>query len=78
VYVDKIDIQNFRTFADVHVEFVHPDINAASLGLPAPKINNVNLILGGNGSGKTNQQPGWQKPYRAFSRFGSRTTWNLS
>ena len=53
MYIDKIGIQNFRTFADVHVDFVHSDLNAATLGLPVPKINNVNLILGGNGSGKT-------------------------
>ncbi|MCW3095948.1 MAG: ATP-binding protein [Chthonomonadaceae bacterium] len=53
MYINNIRIQNFRTFKQTEIEFVHPERDFAAMGLPAPKVPNVNLLLGNNGSGKT-------------------------
>lgn len=54
MYINRIRIESFRTFRQTAVDFVHPDQDAKRLGFPAkPRLNNVNLLLGNNGSGKT-------------------------
>lgn len=53
MYIDKIRLTNFRTFPRAAIEFLHPDRAYESAKIPAPKLRNVNLLLGNNGSGKT-------------------------
>lgn len=53
MYIDHIEITNFRTFRKARVEFCHADRDFASLDLPAPRLPNVNLLLANNGFGKT-------------------------
>jgi hypothetical protein len=53
MYIDCIELQDFRTFRKASVDFLHPDQDPAALGMPRPKIGNVNLLLGNNGFGKT-------------------------
>lgn len=53
MYIDHIQIESFRTFRKSQISFVHPDQDFAKLGLPKPKLANINLLLGNNGLGKT-------------------------
>ncbi len=53
MYIDKIKLDNFRTFLRSEIGFVHPDQSFDRLKIPKPKLRNVNLLLGNNGSGKT-------------------------
>jgi predicted ATPase len=53
LYIDQIKIRDFRTFSKAEIDFVHPNADFAKLGLPKPRLPNVNLILGNNGLGKT-------------------------
>lgn len=53
MYINSIVLQNFRSFRKAQIEFVHPDQDFERLGLPVPRIKNVNLLLGNNGFGKT-------------------------
>lgn len=53
MYLNRIDLQNFRTFRRASIQLLHPDQDFRQLGLPQPKIKNVNLLLGNNGAGKT-------------------------
>lgn len=53
MYIDTIDVQNFRTFHKSRIQFVHPDLDFGRLGMPKPRLRNVNLLLGNNGFGKT-------------------------
>lgn len=53
MYIDKIEIENFRTFRKSHIDFIHPQQDFKGMGLPVPRLKNVNLLLGNNGLGKT-------------------------
>jgi len=53
MYIDSIELQNFRTFRSSRIDFLHPDQDFAALGFRKPKLPNVNLLLGNNGLGKT-------------------------
>lgn len=53
MYINRIDLRNFRTFRRASVQLLHCDQDFAELGLPEPRIKNVNLLLGNNGAGKT-------------------------
>ena len=53
MYIDGIKLKNFRTFKDVEVKFVHPDVDFSAVGFPKPRLANLNLLLGDNGYGKT-------------------------
>ena len=63
MYIDRIELTNVRSFGKTQrIEFVHPDSKfqssktlVATNGkyLPRPRLKNVNLLLGDNGSGKT-------------------------
>lgn len=53
MYIDSIVLENFRSFRFAEVHFVHPDQNYRLVDFPAPKLKNVNLLLGNNGFGKT-------------------------
>jgi predicted ATP-binding protein involved in virulence len=53
MYIDNLSLTNFRTFRKSRIDFVHPDQDFKKLGIPEPKLNNVNLLLGNNGLGKT-------------------------
>ena len=56
MYIERIRIENFRTFRFAEIELLHPDCTAADLkqrfGLEL-LCPNVNLILGNNGLGKS-------------------------
>ncbi len=57
MYIDLLRLKNIRTFKDVTIQFVHPDrkydkANANGIGAKPP-LENVTLLLGDNGSGKT-------------------------
>lgn len=53
MYIDHIEIENFRTFRKTRIEFCHADRDYRKLGFPCPAIPNVNLLLANNGLGKT-------------------------
>src|SRR6478672_11816011 len=64
MYIDSIEIQDFRTFRKGQITFCHPDQKFVSSGhpdsampgqvqFPKPMLPNVNLLLGNNGLGKT-------------------------
>lgn len=53
MYIDSIALKNFRAFRNAGIDFVHPNRDFKAAGLPAPKLDNVNLLLGNNGFGKT-------------------------
>ena len=53
MYIDRIVLQNFRSFRKASIEFVHSGRDFEKLGLPSPRFANVNLLLGNNGFGKT-------------------------
>ena len=53
MYVDFVKMKNFRTFRNAKITFMHPDKDFSALKMPKPKFPNVNLLLGGNGFGKT-------------------------
>jgi hypothetical protein len=53
MYIDKINLTNFRTFRSSEIAFVHPDQDFRALNIQKPKLSNVNLLLGNNGFGKT-------------------------
>ena len=52
MYIDSIEIENFRTFRKARVELLHKD-RRSNETLPKATYPNVNLLLGNNGSGKT-------------------------
>jgi AAA domain, putative AbiEii toxin, Type IV TA system/AAA domain len=60
MYIDHIQLENFRTFRRMPkpIPFVHPDQDFAALGFPRPKLANINLLLGNNGFGKTTMLKG--------------------
>ena len=65
MYIEQLDLENLRTFAGVAgkpLVFVHPECDFRPLKtppspederLPMPRLPNVTLLLGDNGSGKT-------------------------
>lgn len=64
MYIDDIEIENFRTFRKCRIAFCHPDQRyrdaikpeakpGRDLDFPKPMLSNVNLLLGNNGLGKT-------------------------
>ncbi len=62
MYIQKLVMENIRTFARTEMHFVHPDLEFRTPGaddpnarklLPKPRLPNVNLLLGDNASGKT-------------------------
>jgi len=62
MYVERLNLENIRTFANSEISLIHPDMVFRSPGsngaenrrlLPRPKLPNVNLLLGDNASGKT-------------------------
>lgn len=53
MYIDNIEISNFRVFANAKIDFIHPDRDFRAMNVPRPAIKNVNLIVGDNGHGKT-------------------------
>lgn len=52
MYIDSIEIENFRTFKKTSIDFVHRDRNYTK-DFPKPILPNVNLLLGNNSLGKT-------------------------
>ncbi|MCO6491394.1 MAG: AAA family ATPase [Phaeodactylibacter sp.] len=53
MYIDSINIKQFRTFRESENSFIHKDQDFEKLGIPKPKLPNINLVLGINGLGKT-------------------------
>ena len=52
MYIESINIRNFRTFREAKIELCHKDREWTE-EFPKPKLANVNLLLGNNGLGKT-------------------------
>jgi hypothetical protein len=57
MYLEKIRIENFRTFRHTEIDLLHPDMSATELrkSFPIPHVlyPNVNIVLGNNGAGKS-------------------------
>ncbi len=53
MYIDHIEIENFRTFRNSKITFCHADQDFVSLGMLEPQLPNMNLLLANNGYGKT-------------------------
>lgn len=53
MYIDEIEIENFRTFRKTKISFCHANKDYADAGFPKPKLPNLNLLLANNGYGKT-------------------------
>jgi hypothetical protein len=53
MYLDWIRFQNFRTFRDVEIDLIHSNQDFEALGIPKPRLPNINLLLGNNGLGKS-------------------------
>lgn len=53
MYIDHIEIENFRTFRKTRIDFCHADQDWQALEIPRPDVPNVNLLLANNGMGKT-------------------------
>lgn len=53
MYIDHIEIENFRTFRKAKILFCHADRDFAAAKMPKPKLPNLNLLLANNGYGKT-------------------------
>jgi len=53
MYIDHIEIENFRTFRKSKITFCHADQDFVAAGMPKPKLPNMNLLLANNGYGKT-------------------------
>lgn len=53
MYIDHIEIENFRTFKKTRISFCHADQDFEAIGIPKPKSKNLNLLLADNGYGKT-------------------------
>ncbi len=53
MYIDRIEIENFRKFRKSVVTFCHPNQDFKALEIPKPRLPNVNLLLGDNSLGKT-------------------------
>jgi hypothetical protein len=59
MFIKQLRLEEVRTFVDETIPFVHPDMEFAPKGSrlknppPRPKLRNVNLLLGDNGSGKS-------------------------
>ncbi len=54
MYIDHIEIENFRTFRNSKITFCHVDQDFVALGMPEPQLPNMNLLLANNGYGKLN------------------------
>lgn len=53
MYIDHIEIENFRTFRKTRIDFCHADQDFEKLGMKKPELPNLNLLLANNGYGKT-------------------------
>lgn len=59
MYLNRLTLENVRTFVKADIPFVHPDLSFAPKPSkstdppPEPRLPNVNLLLGDNGSGKS-------------------------
>src|SRR5437764_6155478 len=62
MFIKTLELENTRTFPKARLDFVHPDREYAPAAappggldgrLPRPRLPNVNLLVGDNGSGKT-------------------------
>lgn len=53
MYIDHIEIENFRTFRKTRITFCHADQDFDAAKIPKPQLPNLNLLLANNGYGKT-------------------------
>ncbi len=52
MYLQSLDLTNFRVFRHAKLKFLHCD-QRATAARPKPRYPNINLLLGNNGAGKT-------------------------
>ncbi|MEW8333771.1 MAG: AAA family ATPase [Candidatus Thiodiazotropha sp.] len=52
MYLDTLNITNFRTFRKAEIQLSHWE-RVDDSNFPTPKLPNINLLLGNNGGGKT-------------------------
>jgi hypothetical protein len=53
MYIDHIELENFRTFRKTRIDFCHADQDFEKLHMARPALPNLNLLLANNGFGKT-------------------------
>ena len=53
MYIDEIEIENFRTFRKSRISFCHVEVDYEKAEMPKPRLPNLNLLLADNGFGKT-------------------------
>ncbi len=53
MYIDDLEIENFRTFRKSKITFCHADRDFGAAKMPRPQLPNLNLLLANNGYGKT-------------------------
>ncbi|HLL55683.1 MAG TPA: AAA family ATPase, partial [Myxococcaceae bacterium] len=53
MYVRSLSIQNLRSFESVELSLCHPGADAPRAAGSVPQLENVTLLLGSNGAGKT-------------------------
>jgi energy-coupling factor transporter ATP-binding protein EcfA2 len=53
MYVHSLSIKNLRSFRAAKVQLLYPGRRRTKVDLPTPRLKNVNVILGINGSGKS-------------------------
>lgn len=53
MYIEQIEIGNFRTFKKTKITFCHSDKDYDVSQMPKPKLPNLNLLLANNGYGKS-------------------------
>lgn len=53
MYINEIEIKNFRSLRKTKIGFCHANTDFAKLDMPRPSLPNLNLLLADNGYGKT-------------------------
>jgi predicted ATPase len=53
MYIDQIEIANFRTFRKTRILFCHAEQDFETAEMPKPRLPNLNLLLANNGRGKS-------------------------
>jgi len=44
MYINSIEIDNIKSLVKNNIQFVHPECDYKELGIPKPKLPNVNLL----------------------------------
>lgn len=53
MYLQRLTVENLKSFKNNSIEFIHRERDFAELDYPFPRLPNVTVLLGDNGTGKT-------------------------